>query len=249
MADPIQVLDMSVEWSGHYANDPSLCLLLSRAPEYGRYDKRPCVEETVSGEQAAIIGSRVRGQLKGWHLYWAQDGDFAWFFTWGGKPDDGFGGWHRTITLLDGTEEQIVGGWHTGAQAAADVGHATCVDAAYRTDYFVNRLTGEKRLAGGTGCFVAERRLRAEVARLLPDVEVIAGRYGGVTVKWRGQPSKAEFLDAEQQRREPVRKALKAKYGGHDWYGKLTLAAKDALRTDRALYGDLGPMTSESPLT
>lgn len=192
---PITVLDIGVEWHAYYGNDPSLCFLLDREPEYERYDKRPCVEETVSGEQAAIIGSRMKGRRDGWHLYWSQDGDFAWFFTWGGKPDDGFGGCRHTITLLDGTEEQIVGGWHTGAQAAADVGHPACVDVAYRIDYFTNRHTGEKRLGGGTACFVTEERLRAEVASFLPDVEVITGRYGGVTVKWRGQPSKAE-LDA-----------------------------------------------------
>jgi hypothetical protein len=237
---PIQVLDIGVEWHAQYANDPSLCFLLDRQPEYGRYDKRPCAQEQVSGEQAAIIGSRMRNERKGWHLYWSQDGDFAWFFTWGGKPDDGFGGWRRTITLLDGTEEEIVGGWHTGPQAATDVGHPACVDVAYRTDYFVNRHTGEKRLSGGTTCFVTEERLRMEVARLLRDVEVIEGRYGGVTVKWRGQPSKAEFLDAQAKRREPIRKALEAKYGGYNWYSKITDAEHESL-TERALYADLGP--------
>jgi hypothetical protein len=229
MSDPIQVKDIGIEWADGYANDPSLCLLLDRAPEYGRYDKRPCAKETLSGEQAMIVGSRGRVRREGWHLYWTQDGDFAWFFTWGGEPDDGFCGWKRTITLLDGTTQDIVGGWHVGASAASDVGHAACVHVAYRTDYLTNRHTGEKRLGGGTSVFITRQRLEREIARLLPDVEATTGRGGGMTVKWRAQPSKAEHLQAERERIEPIREALKAKYP-RDWRRESSQAERDSLK-------------------
>lgn len=235
----IKVLDIGVHWADGYVNDPSLCLLLDRKPEFERYDKRPCAEETLSGEQAAIVGSRLRARREGWYLYWSQDGDFAWFFTWGGKPDDGFGKHRRTITLLDGTQEEVVGGWHVGAGAASEVGHPVCVDVAYRTDYFTDRHTGEKRLGGGTACFVKEGRLRAEVARLLPDVEVVANACGGMTVKWRGQPSKDLFMQAEERRRKVIQQQLKAKYqDARDWWRETTQAERDTLK--RRPYSALG---------
>lgn len=227
-AAPIRVLDIGVEWFDHAVNDPSLCFLLDRKPEYGRYDKRPCAQENLSGEQAVAVGSRMRNARKGWHLYWAQDGDFAWFFTWGGKPDNGFGGWRRMITLTDGTEEEIVGGWHVGASAATEVGHPQTIDVAYRTDYFTNRHTGEKRLGGGTGCFITEERFRLEIEEHLPAVEVVESRYHGLTVKWRDAPSKAEHVAAESLRRTQLRDGLKVKYPG-DWWAQLSVAEKDEL--------------------
>lgn len=45
-------------------------------------------------------------------LYLGRSGALSRFFSWSGKPDQGFGGWKRSITMLDGSVREIIGGWH-----------------------------------------------------------------------------------------------------------------------------------------
>lgn len=214
----VAVLAAEVRWRDGYENAPDLAFLLDRDLRFERYDKQACMREQVSSEQAAIVGSRMRDdRSQGWHLYWSEDDGFAWFFTWGGKPDDGFGGWRRTITLIDGTDEEVVGGWHVGSSAAEAVGHPATVDVTVCTDYMT--ICGEQCLAGGLGRFITEERFRREVERLLPDVEVVRTSRGKLTVKWRGQPSKEEFMAGERGRRDLMRDRLKADYGDSwNWF-------------------------------
>jgi hypothetical protein len=205
MTDRIEVLQAAVYWADGYENWPSLRFTLSRKPVWEVYEKRPCSGEQLSAEQENIIGrTRSTEPTPGWHIYHADDDEFVSFFTWGGKPDMGFGGWRRTIKLTDGTTEEIIGGWHTSGDVAERAGFAPCLDIS---------------IEGWIGCFVTEERFVREVDRLLPDVEVC--RHPGndvLTVKWRDQPSKAEFMAVEHARRKEIRDGLKAKYGERNWY-------------------------------
>ncbi len=202
----IEVLSAEVWWGDGYENSPSLTFELDRAPAWDVYERRPCAREMLSSDQVAIVGGSTSSRpTPGWHAYWSHDDGFVWFFTWGGKPDDGFGGHRRTIKLLDGSEELVVGGWHTGPSVALKAGFPPIVECAYRA-------VGGYRTA--MACFVTLERFEAEVARLLPDIEVI-----GSTVKWRGRPSKAEFMAAERERRNIFRDELKAKYHDGSWHG------------------------------
>ncbi len=201
----IEVLSAEVWWGDGYENPPSLTFELDRVPAWDVYEKRGCV-------------------------YWTEDDGFVWFFTWGGKPDDGFGSRRRVVKLLDGSEELVVGGWHTSPSVAVEAGFPRTVDCAYRA-------VGGYRTA--TACFVTLERFEAEVVRLLPDVEVI-----GSTVRWRGRPSKAEFMAAERERRDVLRDELKAKYHdgswhGGDWYRRSSEQERAELRCRP--YSALGP--------
>lgn len=217
----IKVLEAKVWWGDGYVNEPTVRFVIDRAPVFDIYEKRPCGQETLSAEQAAVVGSKMRRQVDGWHVYYSEDDEFSTFFTWDGKPDEGFGRWRRTIKLSDGTEEEIIGGWHTGPDVAVEAGFPPCVDTSYVLD-------ADDRV--GLACFISEERFRLEVERLLPDVEVIRSIYNGLTVKWRNQVSKAEFVDIEADRQEQVRNSLKAKYPG-DWYYCATDEERDQFST------------------
>lgn len=197
----IDVLDVAVWWGDDCSNWPSLTFLLDRMPEFGPYNKRL----STDGKD---------------NFYWQECDGFASFFVWSGKPDDGFGGWRRTVQIDDGTEEEVVGGWSSRAEVAESFGHPATVPIGARTDYY--EIKGKKVLAGGLGMHITHDRFRREVERLLPDVEVIPAKYGILTVKWRGQPSKEEFIKTEDERRGPIRDALKEKYGRWDWYNRAT---------------------------
>lgn len=193
---PIKVLQAAVWWADGCENWPSLTFLLNRMPDWSVREKRAIPTEP------------------GWHVYWAAEDEFATFFAWGGRPDDGFCGARRTVTLTDGSTEEIVGGWRTSGDVATSVGFPRLVDVTVRTD-----LLGGERLAGGTGCFVTEERFKREVAAHLPDVELC--RHPGndlLTVKWVGQPSKAEFQTVEHARRDALREKLKARYSDGSWH-------------------------------
>ena len=81
-----ELLDIAVEWNERIANPPRFGVLVDRMPKFDVWEKRP-----------------LELDQPGWHLYYAQDGEFASFFTWSGNADDGFAGWRRTVTLTDGT--------------------------------------------------------------------------------------------------------------------------------------------------
>lgn len=231
MSDRIEVLEVVVCWRDGHENWPDLKFKLSRKPVWDAYEKRPCAGGGLAAEQEAVIGARTSRPMPGWHIYHAEDDGFVSFFTWGGKPDNGFGGWRRTVRLTDGTTEEIVGGWHTSGSVATGAGFAPCLDCA---------------IDGSIGCFITEDRFVREVERLLPDVEVCRHPGNGVlTVKWRGQPSKAEFMAVEWERRREIREALKAKYAdgsrhGEDWYRK---SSEDELAEFATRpYSALGPV-------
>jgi hypothetical protein len=94
-------------------------------------------------------------------------------------------------------------------------------------------------VTGGIGGNVTVPRFEAEVARHLPDCEVVEGKYGGLTVKWRGQPSKDDFMDGEKARRDVIREGQKKLYGERGWYDEMP----DEIRAELECrpYSALGP--------
>ncbi len=232
MADgSINVLSAEVWWGDTYENAPSVTFHVDRDPEWKVYDKRPGGSAgLLSAEQEAVIGRRAPVRpTPGYNVYWTQDGDFVWFFSWGGKPDDGFGGWRREIELADGTVELVVGGWHVSPSIAVSAGFPKIIETAY--------ISPGHRV--GVACFVTVERFEREVAIHLPDVEVT-----GSTVKWRGQPSKAQFMAAERERRDIFRDEMKAKYSDGswhhgNWYKKMT--ADEKVEMACRPYSALGP--------
>lgn len=198
----VTVHAIDVYWGDGYGNDPSLKFLVEGLRDHNwRYEKRPCVAEQLSSEQVAIVGLRQRQRTEGWHIYFAERDGFARFFTWGGKPDDGFGGRRRTVTLVDGSTEEIVGGWHVTPDAASDVGFSetldvTVVDTEYVAEIHNHDPGRDWTRISGLARFVTLERCRRELAAHRPDLELVRKQIGGWTVKWRGQPSKSEWMAA-----------------------------------------------------
>lgn len=193
----------------------------------------PCEQATLSSEQLAIVGQELHSTSRtGWHVYWADDDGFVTFFTWGGKPDDGFGGHRRIVRLTDGTDEYVKPEY-TSPDVAMNAGLPKTVDSSYL-------LPGQWVLP--VACFVRLGRFEREVTVHLPDVEVVDG-----VARWRGRESKAEFMARERERRDALRDVLKARYkddttyGG--WYGRATDDELDELRCRP--YSELGPATKD----
>jgi hypothetical protein len=216
----IEVLEAKVHWSDRYENSPSLKFALNQMPQREVYE--------------------VRKRDDGWRIYWSEDDSFVWFFTYK-SPDDGFGGWRRTVKLTDGTTEEVIGGWHSSSASSEPVGFPPVVDISICTHNMSNL---------GRVSFITADRFKNEVERLLPDVEVIDDKYNVLTVKWRGQPSKSEFMAIEHDRRDKVRDRLKEKYpggsflGNSDWYGQCSDEERGELACKP--YSALGPASCEA---
>lgn len=205
----VEILDAHVNWRGTYENTPDLTLLVRgrEAPSEHRYEKHPCGREQLSTEQAAVVGSRMEHEASGWHVYVAEDDGFVSFFTWGGEPDDGFGGRRRTITLTDGTEEEIVGGWHVGPTVLSEVGFGNVWDCAVQ-DADGDLMKRNERSAHSRPWWkvtplalaVRAERLVWAVNEYLPDVVIKDGQLA-----WRGQPTKTEWHRTEKER---IQKAI-----------------------------------------
>jgi hypothetical protein len=239
------VENIHVQWHDGAANDPTLFLLVRGLPEHrnGPYQKVP-VDASVplSAQQMAVVGSAAFRPVRNEHVYWQEwdsDGDFAWFFTWTGVPDDGFGGWKRTIELTDGGTENVVGGWHTMPAVAEAAGFPATLDTGVVRAEDVDN-GGARWPSGGLATFVTVSRISRELERLCPDLELIEAPYVGHTVKWRGRASKAEWLELDAVRHKLVVKELAEKYGLHQWYKRATRDERDRLQPP-IKYGDLGP--------
>jgi len=259
----VEVLGVDVRWADEYGNDPSLKFLVCGLKgKLTVYEKRPIdgAAIMVSSEQAAIVGAtRSPRKRPGWHVYWAELDGFATFFTWGGEPDDGFGRWRRDVHLSDGTVEHVIGGWHTGPSVAVEAGFPETLDIAVVDQEGVEQHEARCRelgrdpnpwtRTGGLGMFITVERARIEIAKHRPDLEWAESRFGfGPVVKWRGQPSKAEFQAVDDVRRKAIRDGLKARYGdgyGRDnWWYKATDAEKAEM--DQRPYSALGAVMAEA---
>lgn len=101
------IIEIRPQFSEFFDNQPDFEVRVSREPQFGPYDERQ-------------------------KLYIAQDGPILNFFTWSGKPDNGFGGWRRTIELKAGGALEVIGGWSSGASSVSSVyPELLCVEASY----------------------------------------------------------------------------------------------------------------------
>ena len=146
-----ELLDIAVEWNERIANPPRFGVLVDRMPKFDVWEKRP-----------------LELDQPGWHLYYAQDGEFASFFTWSGNADDGFAGWRRTVTLTDGTTEEIIGGWSGSPIVPLRLGYPPVVGVGVRDDAAdFERFGG----MGGLHMHLSLDRLRREVAARYPNAK------------------------------------------------------------------------------
>lgn len=94
---PATILDVRPDWNESFDNPPSLVVLVDCFPR----------DTDLQWEERS-------------GLYLGRAGALCRFFSWSGKPDQGFGGWRRNITMLDGSVREIVGGWHCSTAPFTD---------------------------------------------------------------------------------------------------------------------------------
>lgn len=224
---------VEINWYDGYTNDPEVLLRVDAQPSFEgcAWHKRPCADEMLDDVQLRVVGvPRKHEPAPGWHCYlrWSQCGNFATFFTWGGKPDGGFGGWTRTIRLVDGSEQRIVGGWATGAAVARSAGYGDLVE--------VCTVVGEH---DRRGMFVPPMWLRELLAEQHPDTELVLEDRTWV-VRWRHRMTKREWVEAEQRRRQTWIGELEA-VTGRCWHDDLWQEFRDHPEAQPRPYSELRP--------
>lgn len=200
------IIDARPNWHDGFDNGTDVTFRADAAPSFAAVPakKVPCAAERLSGEQRAIVGGRPKSAPSpGWHIYWQELGPFVSFFTWGGKPDDGFGGSRRKIILEDGGTEDVVGGWHVSPRVAEDAGLPPVIEVAVVAPPYDDRWP----FGGGLAMFMKREAWEQAVEEFLPDCEIVNGE-----IKWKGQISKRHFQAVEHLRRAVLRDELKAKY-------------------------------------
>lgn len=198
----MRIIEAQIYWHDDYDNAPSVQILLDEAPLTGDdrvWDKIPARHSQLSAEQEAIVGRENFKPDPDWYAYAYREGGFCYFFTWGGKPDQGFGGLKRTIRLSDGTEEEIIGGWFTSPRVLneADPDSPPVMEVSYTADPKVMER-GHTFLGG----FYSTEEVHEAVLRCNPDVEL--GEDGAWKLK--GYPTKAEWRTAERTRSKALKK-------------------------------------------
>lgn len=174
-----RILGVDVNWMDRCANSPDLILLVDEYPEHRVYTKRPFSPEAK--------------RPAGWHVYWSEVDGLVWFFTWGGQPDDGFGGYARDVQLDDGTVEHVVGGWHASSDIPPQAGFPAVARVVLKDD----------PESGGRSAFALRDRLELTLAKFRPDLELIDDDMGFPAVKWRGRVGKHEYLRTTDRTRSP----------------------------------------------
>ncbi len=107
----MKIIDVRPKWMEEFDNVPTFDVLVSEKPSFTVYQERDT-------------------------LYVAQDGVILCHFSYDGKPNEGFGGWRRTVTMLDGTTRDIVGGWYSGAHSINSVfPELLCTDCGYTASH------------------------------------------------------------------------------------------------------------------
>ena len=108
--DKPKVVDVKVNWSLGWDNNPTLRVLLDREP-----DPKDFRFEKSGGFYYAVFGDAVR------------------FFFHSGEPEvqEGYGGLVMKLKMRDGSLSTLVGPWSSRAGAVNAVGFAPCVDVEY----------------------------------------------------------------------------------------------------------------------
>lgn len=234
VSSPLTVLAARVQFRDNDGFD-SAELLIDRKPEYGVYTRYPMKDDhRLSDEQQQIVGGERPKAPSGWYVYIATDGPLATMFTWGGKPDQGFGRWRRTIKFRDHTmpasvapeELEVVGGWHPGASAAA-VAALDLVDVSYRVGEW-------------DGIGMASFALRDAVKEALPPEIEMYESHRGTDYKWAGSyPTKHEWRAAHRIIRQAGGAAIKDELGKPHRRNLILDADERELMKERGLYGGI----------
>lgn len=149
------IIGLHIEWPHETANDPEPVILLDREDKDGPFQFYP---------------SRNRNGLP-WHgsfIRYFESGSLAWGFLYLGKADDGFGGWKRSIRVVN-TEQpvEVVGGWWPPAMPIqSEWAHA------------FTRISGSPT---GTTALVRIDRLQQMLAQFMPWVRVVKH---GDSLRW-----------------------------------------------------------------
>lgn len=223
---PIEVVDARVDWCDGFDNPPSIDVLISREPEFGPYMKGPVsASQSLSDEQQAVVGGpapATQPPTPGWHVYVATDGPMLTMFTYGGKPDRGFGGAGREIEVYvcdacwgsgverydDGLPERCslckgrpVSGGATATERIAGGWHPGAAAAlsvgidAMGVSVFHKREWYERGYTARSG-FMRAESVREAIAEFQPEVVWDEGELP----RWFGQPHKAEWKAMERTR-------------------------------------------------
>lgn len=219
------VITAAINWNDRYANEPNLMVVLD--------------EPLVFPEEWNT--SPIKGERE--TFYWREADDFYTYFVWSGKPDHGFGGWKRTIKLVEGGEREIVGGWSSNPSVFPLAGLPDVLEVS------VYALTGKgKKLGGPLSLALDHGRVHDVVREHCPGIEVIeTGRaYTPLTFKFEGEVSKAEWQDQEDARISPIRDALREQYG-QLWYSLCTDQERHEINSRP--YSGIGGREVQQPIT
>lgn len=205
----MKIVDAQINWHEGFVNPPSVRILVDEELiPYGDrvWRKLPAKRSTLSSEQELIVGD-ISKPDPNWFAYVFRQGGYTDFFTWGGEPDQGFGGSKKVIKLDDGTEETIIGGWSTSPRILneADPDAKPVVDVSFTTDPKVM----EKGYTFYSASYDWEEVYLA-VLKFNPNIEL--GDDG--CWKFKGKPTKKEFQAAESARISAIREAQGDKF---DW--------------------------------
>jgi hypothetical protein len=236
-----------VYWADNFDNDADFKIRIDcefgELPWAEHHFRYPSSRSQLSDEQRAIVGgAEPEAVAVGWHVYVKSASPFHQMFTWGGKPDQGFGGARRTIKVICGKcngvggkdvdlcphcegrgewEQEVIGGWNAGAGVGRHAGLELVSTTVHDTRYSVGMAT-----------FIETKALSELVARYLPEVV-----YDGTEPpRWWGQPSKREWRAMERERIATERLIWEADHG----------VSFDYLRDER-LWPSIRPYSSLGP--
>lgn len=213
---PPEIADAFVFWNDRYGNSPDLIVNLRGPLEF----PEPWMKVKIPDDDHS--------------LYWRCDGPFYVYFVWAGKPDRGFGGWRRTIKLVNGTSEEVVGGWTSNPSSFKAAGMGEMLE-----------VTAYQNGAKATSCALPREEVERIVEQFCPDVEIIeTGKdCEPITFKLAGELSKEEWMELEGQRTDAIRAQLKEKYGTR-WYDLSTAEEKQPFQSKP--YSGIGGRTPQS---
>ncbi len=112
----MNILNAQVEWNRGLTNNPRLVVLAEGIPDHD-----------------ALLFRKRDG------LYFGELNGYVKFYCWSGGQQEGFGGDHRKISLIDGSEVTLMGPWSSRAGVMNGAGFQTCIDVALTGDHEVWR--------------------------------------------------------------------------------------------------------------
>lgn len=104
----MKILDAKVDWYKQYANHPVMKVLVDRIPK---------MEE-------------LRYIYKDGLYYGELDGYVRFLYKMGDRQEEGFGGTHYAITLVNGERKILKGPWSSRAGVANQLGFGPCADVS-----------------------------------------------------------------------------------------------------------------------